>query len=56
MKVQKLIDTVSPFVGISFLNEYFNKTGLSQLIDNEPGVRAKLVGFRYSEILRNLTN
>ena len=56
MKVQKLIDTVSPFAGISFVNDYFNKVGLNQLIDNELGARVKLVGFQYSEILRNLTN
>jgi hypothetical protein len=45
MKVVELITTVSPFAGISFVYDYFNKAWLSQLIDNKLGVRVKLVGF-----------
>ena len=56
MKVQKYTNTVSPFSGISFVNEAFNKAGLSQLIDNELGNRVKTVGYSYSEIIRNLCN
>jgi len=33
MKIQKYTNTISPFSGISFVNHFFNKSGLSQLID-----------------------
>ncbi len=56
MKVQQISSNVSPFAGISFVNQSFNKSGLSQLIDNELGQRVKSFGFSYSEIIRNLTN
>ena len=56
MKIQNLNSTVSPFAGISFANNSFNKTGMSQLIDIELGKRIKTIGFDYSEIVRNLTN
>ncbi len=56
MKIQNLNSTVSPFAGISFANNSFNKTGMSQLIDIELGKRVKTIGFDYSEIIRNLTN
>ena len=38
------------------MNQSFNSSGLSQLIDNELGQRVKTVGFSYSERIRNLTN
>jgi hypothetical protein len=56
MKVQKINKTVSPFSGISFVNNVFSKIGLSQLIDTELGNRVKLFGYQYSDILKNLTN
>ncbi|MEA1897907.1 MAG: IS1380 family transposase [Bacteroidota bacterium] len=56
MNIQKLNSSVSPFAGISFANNSFNKSGLSQLVDNELGRRVKTVGFDYSEIFRNLSN
>lgn len=56
MKVQKINKTISPFAGISFVNDYFEKTGLSQLIDKELGSRVKLFGYQYSDIIKNLTN
>ena len=56
IKVQKLHDSVSPFAGISFVNELFNQSGLSKLIDTELGMRVKTIGYQYSEIIRNLSN
>lgn len=56
MKVQKIVSDVSPFSGISFVNNEFNNVGMSQLIDKELGTRVKLVGFSYSDIIRNFTN
>ncbi len=34
MKLQKVSQTITPFAGISFIHEEFNKSGLSDLIDN----------------------
>jgi hypothetical protein len=56
MKLQKISSNVSPFAGISFVNNSFNETGISQLIDNELGTRVKTVGFSYSDIIRNQFN
>jgi hypothetical protein len=56
IKVQKLSSPVSPFAGISFVNELFNQSGLSKLIDNELGMRVQTVGYQYSGIIRNLSN
>lgn len=56
MKILKSKKTVSPFAGISFVNNHFNKIGLSQLIDTELGSRVKYAGYSYSDIFRNLTN
>jgi hypothetical protein len=56
MKVQKLNNSVSPFAGISFVNDSFNKSGMNQLIDSELGMRVKTFGYQYSEIFRNLAN
>lgn len=56
MNIQKLNSSVSPFAGISFANNSFNKIGISQLIDNELGKRVRTIGFDYGEILRNLSN
>lgn len=56
MKIQNFKTSVNPFSGNSLVNHHFNKSGISQLIDNELGVRVKYAGFQYSEIFRNLTN
>lgn len=56
MKVQKISSNVSPFAGISFVNNSFNETGIGQLIDNELGTRVKTVGFSYSDIIKNQFN
>jgi len=56
IKVQNYKKSVSPFSGISFVNESFNSIGLSSLIDSELGERVKYAGYSYSEIIRNLTN
>jgi hypothetical protein len=56
LKVQNYKKSVSPFSGISFVNESFNSIGLSKLIDAELGKRVKYTGYPYSEIIRSLTN
>lgn len=56
MKLQKKSTNISPFAGISFINSEFNKSGMSQLIDKELGLRVKTTGYRYSDIIKNLCN
>ncbi len=56
MKLQKKNIHVSPFAGISFFNNEFNKAGMSKIIDNELVARVKTLGFSYSSIIRNLCN
>jgi hypothetical protein len=56
MKIQKISNNVSPFAGISFVNNAVNECGLSKLIDNELGIRSTSIGFSYSEIIRNFGN
>lgn len=56
MKIQNFKTSVNPFSGNSLVNYHFNKIGLSELIDNELGLRVKYVGYQYSEIFRNLSN
>lgn len=56
MKVIKNDKQITPFAGVSFVNEEFSKSGLSALIDKFLGLRVKTFGYQYSDILKNLTN
>lgn len=56
MKLQKILTQVSPFAGINFINEDYDKSGFTQLIDNQLGTRCRPVGFSYSDIIKNLMN
>jgi hypothetical protein len=51
MKLQKVSQTITPFAGISFIHEEFNKSGLSDLIDNYLGAR-NMTGYQYGELFR----
>lgn len=56
MKLQKISTQVSPFSGICFINEEYSKSGFTQLLDKQLGMRCKPVGFSYSDIIQNLMN
>ena len=56
MKIQKNSIPVSPFSGIAFINNEFNKSGLAQLIDKELGYRRSNKGYTYSNVIKNLSN
>ena len=47
IKVQQKSQTVTPFGGISFVNDEFTRSGLSDLIDRELGMRSKF-GYQYT--------
>lgn len=51
MKVQKVSQSITPFAGISFVNQEFNDSGLLSLIDTHLGIRT-LSGYQYGEIFR----
>ena len=51
MKVQKVSQTITPFAGISFIHEEFNKSGLLNLIDTYLGKR-NTTGYGYGELFR----
>jgi hypothetical protein len=56
MKIQKISSTVSPFSGISFVNNEFENSGMSQLIDKELGIRVSTKGYTYANVIKNLSN
>ena len=45
MKIQIISTNVSPFAGISFVNNEFDKVGMCQLIDSELGAKVNTVVF-----------
>jgi hypothetical protein len=54
MKVQiNSTTTLSPFAGISFVENCFNTAGLKQLIDNELGSRVLAVAYVSSDNIKN---
>jgi hypothetical protein len=55
-KVQKISKTITPFAGVFYANDEFKRSGLCQLIDNQPGYRISTKGYSYSNLLRNFFN
>jgi len=51
MKLQKVSQTITPFAKISFIYEEFNKSGLSDLIDNHLGA-GNMTGYQCGELFR----
>jgi hypothetical protein len=51
-KIQKVSQTITPFSGISFVNDEFTRCGLGELIDNQLGRRVRLFGYQYSDIFK----
>jgi len=56
MKIQINSTTVSSFSGIPYVNNEFDKSGLSQLIDKELGARTSTRGYTYGNVIKNLSN
>ncbi len=53
IKVQKISNNITPFAGISFINNEFNRIGLGNLIDNQLAIRVSTCGYQYSDIVRS---
>jgi hypothetical protein len=56
MKVIRSNKTLTPFAGISFVNESFKTSGIAALIDSTLGKRVKTIGYQYSDIFKSVTN
>ena len=50
MKVIKSNKTITPFAGISFVNESFKTSGIAALIDSTLGKRVKTFGYQYKTV------
>ena len=55
-KIVKKNNVMTPFAGIFFINEEFNRIGLGKLIDKHLGTRVSSFGYSYSEIIRSWFN
>ena len=52
-KVQQKSEKISAFGGIFFVLDIFDRI-LSSVIDSHLGLRSRLIGYQYSEIIRSL--
>jgi hypothetical protein len=55
-KIQKANKSITPFAGVSFVNEEFNKSSLRKLIDTELGMRAGTNDYSYGNLIGNFFN
>jgi len=55
-KVQKISKNITPFAGIYFVNDEFNRSGIRKLIDNQLGNRASSKGYTYGNLFCNFFN
>jgi len=55
-KVQIFSKNITPFSGVFFAHEEFNRCGLRELIDNQLGSRSSTKGYTYGNLLGNLFN
>ena len=50
-KVYEKSKVITPLAGVFFIDEEFNRIGLSKYIDNELGVRGNGFGYKHSQII-----
>jgi hypothetical protein len=55
-KIQNISKNITPFAGVFFVNEEFNRSGLRKLVDAELGRRVSTKGYTYGNLLGNFTN
>ena len=56
VKVEKISQNITPFGGISFVHDLFQRSGLRKLIDKELGMRVSTCGYTYSSLIGNWFN
>jgi hypothetical protein len=55
-KVVKSSQTITPFAGISFINDKIFRCGLSKVIDKQLDYHQSTKGFTHSDIIRSWFN
>jgi hypothetical protein len=55
-KVQKISKNITPFAGVFFANDEFNRCGLRTLIDQQLGMRVSTKGYSYGNLIGNFFN
>jgi len=55
-KVQKISKNITPFAGVFFAHEEFNRSGLRELIDNQLGIRSSTKTYSYGNLFNNFFN
>ena len=55
-KIQKISKNITPFAGVFYVNEQFNRSGLGKLIDKQLGKRASTKDYSYSNLISNFFN
>jgi len=55
-KIQKISKNITPFAGVFYVNEQFNRSGLGKLIDKQLGKRASTKDYSYSNLIGNFFN
>ena len=55
-KVHKISKNITPFAGIFFVNDAFNRCGFRKLIDRELGYRISTKGYSYGNLFCNFFN
>ena len=55
-EIQKISKSMTPFAGVFFANDEFSRSGLSELIDNQLGIRSSNRGYSYGNIFQNFFN
>ncbi|MDR2233079.1 MAG: IS1380 family transposase [Tannerella sp.] len=51
VKVEKISQSITPFGGISFVHDIFERSGMRKLIDKELGTRNSTFGYTYGTLL-----
>jgi hypothetical protein len=55
-KIQKISKNITPFAGVFYINEQFNRSGLRKLIDKQLGNRASTKDYSYGNLFGNFFN
>jgi len=55
-KVEKISKNITPFAGVFFANDEFQRSGLRKLIDCELGIRSSTKGYSYGNLFGNFFN
>jgi hypothetical protein len=52
IRIQQISNNITPFAGISFIDNEFTRSGLGELINDQLNHRVSRVGYQYSDIFR----